>query len=406
LTLDELRNGVARSREKLRSLRVEYSASGYAKDGDREPERIDFYGVVAARGVCRFSDTAHARDRDGWQRNLERNMIFFTGKTLDVFCPSQMWYETSRNNAQSDHTLKVKREMFLDTLGWWPPDDATPAPRKDDRPCFLHDLLARPGVVPPPAPPSRGPHAARERPRPADFRLLPAQQQVDGAWCHVVDDPGHDRLWIDPAVGFGVRRRERYAGDPPALVGRYELSDFRQTAGVWFPWKVRQTVHTASPRTGAPNALERHVEADVVEPELNEVSEDFFVFQPPAGTLVQDRDTGVTTQVPGGLPFLDSVIRRTADETAARNTPSPRFAGPEGWEEWVPLLAVIALVVVNVGLVGRMWRGSRQGPPAASAATAARSDEAPALQNGRPVPEGAYAVNSSSGAAPARVDEH
>src|SRR5262249_26107052 len=194
LTLDQIREGIARSRERLRSLRVEYGVSGYAKDGDRAQEPVVFYGVVAARGLCRFSDTAHARDQDGWQKNLERNVIFFTGKTLAVFYPGQLWYETSRKNAQSTHALQVKCEFLPDCLGWWPPDAPSPAPRIDDRPCFLHDLLAAPRPAPAPASPARGPVAAR--PRLSDFRVLPLQEQVDGAWCHVIDDPGHDRLWV------------------------------------------------------------------------------------------------------------------------------------------------------------------------------------------------------------------
>jgi hypothetical protein len=232
------------------------------------------------------------------------------------------------------------------------------------------------------------------------------QEEVDGAWCHVIDDPGRDRLWIDPAAGYAVRRRERYAGDPPALVWRCELSDLRETAGVWFPWKARQTVRSASPRTGAPNALERHVEADVVEAELNQTSEEFFVFRPPAGTLVQDRDTGATTQVPGGLAFLDGVVQRTAEQRGGTmQTTSPRLAAPEAWQEWAAVLAVFALVVVNLALVVRMWRGtSHSQKRPAEAGTRGRSDAPP--QNGRPVPDGAVASDSSGGAAVARVCEH
>jgi hypothetical protein len=366
LTLDQIRDGVARSQRQLRSLWVEYSATGYTKDGERAPEPLIFYAVVAARGVYRFSDTAHSRNRDGWQTNLERNVIFFTGKTLDVFYPAQLWFETSRKNAQSAHALKIKGEFFLDCLGWWPPDDLTVAPRVDGRPYFLHDVLTRPsyGVLSP-AVVAGGLAAVREKLEPPEFRVLPVQEQVDGAWCHVIDQPGHNRMWIDPAVGFGVRRRERYEGAPTTLSARCELSDFRETSGVWFPWKVRRTVYRASARTRAANSLERYAEGVVVKAEENQTSEEFFHFQPPAGTLIQDRDTGNTTQVPGGLSFLDGVIKRTAERTGgAAKTLSARFAVPDGWEEWAALLAVSILVIVNLWLVWRLSSWTRQGPMA------------------------------------------
>src|SRR5262249_22669872 len=136
-----------------------------------------------------------------------------------------------------------------------------------------------------------------------EYRVHPRQEQVAGAWCHVVEFPGVDKLWVDPAIGFAVRRREGSAGNPPALVARYELSDYRETApGVWLPWKLRRVNYKIRPPSTQGDPLpEADSVATVARVEVNQVDSDLFRFTPPPGTLVQDRDAGEMSQIPGGL---------------------------------------------------------------------------------------------------------
>lgn len=71
------------------------------------------------------------------------------------------------------------------------------------------------------------------------YKVLPKQRQVDGAWCHVVHFPGFQTLWVDANMGFVIRRRVynwHVNGGCERVVhqkGFKELED-----GLYFPLKV------------------------------------------------------------------------------------------------------------------------------------------------------------------------
>src|SRR5262249_60825206 len=111
--------------------------------------------------------------------------------------------ETSKRNAQLHYTWKIRGAFFFDCLGWWPPDDDTKPPDKG-HPFYLHVALAQ-----------------------KEYRVHPRQEQVAGAWCHVVEFPGVDKLWVDPAIGFSVRRRGGGARNPPGRGARLQPSEYR-----------------------------------------------------------------------------------------------------------------------------------------------------------------------------------
>jgi hypothetical protein len=378
LTLDQIRKGIAQSRDKLRSLLVEYRATGYSKKGDESTPAV-FYCVVAARGPYRFADSAHARNREDWENQEGRNQVYYTGKTLDVFYPYQRIYETSEQNAKLEFAWKVKDELYLNCLGWWPPDDPTP-PRLliEGRPHYLHDILVPRDqrVLTPPtvarvwgafAVPSLSAAVAgianvelKARIELPDFQVLAAQEQVDGSWCHVIEQPGGARLWIDPEIGFGVRRREVYVGRPLTLASRYELSDFRERSGVWIPWKVSRTQFLTDLRTGAANALILHTAATVVRVEVNETPEAFFRFEPPAGTLVKNRDTGKNHQIPGGLSLLDSVIETTAARAPVTKGTPVALTASQKWEMYGAFLTMLVVLVLNGWVLWHLGRGRRR----------------------------------------------
>jgi hypothetical protein len=400
LTLEQIREGFARAREELRSLLVEYQTSGSStQDGKTSP--VDLYGIVAARGLYRFVDYAHAGNRQEWETSRQRTRVIYTGKTLDVFFTSQRIYETSVKNAQSESTLKVKNDFVLDCLGWWPPDDPTPVPLiQGVRPFYLHAILSPQGqraFTPPTIAGILGAVSAPSLPTVAgtladvalkerrfalpDFRVLPRQEQVDGAWCHVLDQPGCDRLWIDPKVGFRARRRELYSGTSPDLVARYELSDFRECSGVWIPWTFSRTQIFPNQRTGAPNGLRLQADATVVRAEVNQTPEEFFHFQPPPGTLVRNRDTTEITQVPGGRDLLDSEIE-TVRRPVAQGTLDLRTAAQK-WETSGAFLAVFLAVGLTGWVVWIVWRGRREPTGSVAAAPVAQAPERKPTPNGQ-----------------------
>jgi hypothetical protein len=62
---------------------------------------------------------------------------------------------------------------------------------------------------------------------------------VDGVACHILDRKGLDRLWVDPAHGFVVRRRDyHFSIEGLPLRERTYLQDVGELAGAWLPRKI------------------------------------------------------------------------------------------------------------------------------------------------------------------------
>jgi len=257
-SLDQIRQGVAESRSRLRSFLAEYVLTG-SNPATGQADPVSSCHLVAARGVQRYADNSHFTAT--FPRELDRNhhQVSFTGKSLDVFYPQFRYYETSQKNARLSYSWKVRGEFFLECAGWWPPDDDT-KPSQGGRAFFLHEALVQPG-----------------------YRVNPCQEQVDETWCHVVELPGVDKLWFDATCGWALRRREWYDPQSHALAARYELSHYREASpGIWIPWKLHRLVYAIRrARAGEPTPIELDLLATVVRAEANQVSEDLFRFTPP-----------------------------------------------------------------------------------------------------------------------------
>ena len=69
----------------------------------------------------------------------------------------------------------------------------------------------------------------------AEYRVRGQLEEIDGAWCHVIERPGHDVIWVDTQHGFQVRRRtiSQKSGRP---LLEMRTTDLRERApGVWLP---------------------------------------------------------------------------------------------------------------------------------------------------------------------------
>jgi hypothetical protein len=305
----DIQTGVAESRARLRSLQAEFVSTGRdPKTGAMERESI--YNKVAALGAKRFHETGHFNVNFSWELDPYRKQIFFTRRMLNVFYPVTRYYETSEKNAQLEYSTKVRQHVLWEGLAWWPPDDDT-RPFAGQPLLFLHEVLAQKGA-----------------------RVRPYQEQIDGAWCHVVEVPGLDEFWLDPAIGFGLRFRRWSRGESGTFAVHYELSDYREAGPkIWLPWKIHRVIYdTRSHARGEERPILSDAMVTLLSVRVNDVPEEFFQFTPPPGTLIQNRDTMETTQVPGGRTFLDEVVEYTQRITAMRELESaaapPPPAGP------------------------------------------------------------------------------
>ena len=70
--------------------------------------------------------------------------------------------------------------------------------------------------------------------------VRPLQEEIDKRFCHVLERPAYDRLWIDVERGCALLARETHAQLNGALVQRIELSGHKEVSpGIWFPTKLR-----------------------------------------------------------------------------------------------------------------------------------------------------------------------
>jgi hypothetical protein len=331
----EVAAAVARSRSGLVSLLAEFEWTRRDPETDRPGGPV--HVTAAARGPRRFTDTRHAADGLPPALDLERNQVWLDPDRILAYYPARR-VATARAKGKRDEAWRqraweVQRVPVFECLAWWPPDDTQPPAKldpKQEAPFFLHQALARPG-----------------------YRVRPLQERVDGTWCVVLERPGVDTCWFDPAHGFALRRREFHPTAANPVFLRYELGDYRrEDAGVWLPRTLRRQVcRTDGPGDTAHPAVIGDEAGTVLRWQVNDVPADLFTFRPPAGTLLDDLTTGRRCQVPGGLAFLDEVSDLAAARAAALAPPTDTAPPEPDDPPWrVPVLVVGGVILIALDL--------------------------------------------------------
>jgi hypothetical protein len=278
-SLDDLKRSVAGQHAKLAGLFAEYRSWH-----DGRPETIVTF-AVAASDSSRFESLWHGR-RDARHEDQMSITRYYDGEFFNLFNHYERSYEVARRYALPQYLSKIRDLTLFECLGWWPPGDSEPPPRREGRPEYVAEIFADP-----------------------ETRLLADEDVVDGHPCRIVELPGAVRLWIDPGLGV-IRRREQLGSSQEGratVLAVYELSDFRQREGIWLPHRIIRRFSGGGPTT--------HHEIDRYE--VNGQVGDVFRFDPPPGSIVYDRDTDTYSQVPGGLDGLDLVARRVIEQSSA-----------------------------------------------------------------------------------------
>jgi len=317
---EEILQALARAHGQVASLRVDYRAWNEGEDPSAQHLRM----TVAAKGSKRYKSRVHVPPGDpasDWMSLVS----FFDGTWFNVYYPYYRRYEVSRRFAIRPYTDKVRLCPFFECLGWWPAGDDSEPPTVEDRPFFLKAVLVDPKC-----------------------RVRPQMERLDGRWCHVVEIPGLDVLWIDVDRAALLKRERFRAGDRSKPVGLYRLMDYRETIlGVWLPYSIHRQV-AASPEEGV-YQVDKYV--------VNAVPDSLFALGPPPGTLVVDRDTDESHQVPGGLEHLEHVCRRVEADMGGRLAEPPNVRA-----HGLRLLAALvcgAMVSAVASAWFRSWRRGR-----------------------------------------------
>jgi hypothetical protein len=177
------------------------------------------------------------------------------------------------------------QEMLFAVLGWWP-FAKRPAPLLvDGSPCVLRDVA-----------------------RSLNYAVSPLQEKVDGRWCHVLEFPGHDRLWLDCGRNCAIVAREMFDPKTGVCLQRIESSGHWEVAsGIWVPTEFRSILFDGT----APSGVRRKV-ADVLFHVLciklnDEVDDTLFTFVPRPGSIQIFDDGRFEQKVAGGMEYLDEM---------------------------------------------------------------------------------------------------
>jgi hypothetical protein len=328
-TLDvlQLKQQLLASQERIQSLSIKYESHDY--DESQYPKGSYLHRELAIKAPDKmFHVSAHGHIGLNWHDDFQQQRAYIVNRHLfNDFPVNRVFFEY---DMKPEETLpgSLVDEFYFVATGIWPLTDITPF-RPEGRAYVLREV------------------ATSEK----HSVVRPLLEQIDGHWCHVLEYPGRDRLWIDVDRGCALMARESYSEINDALVQRMELSDHTEVAaGIWLPSKLRNIqfdylAHNVDDRMRIiRNAM--HTAYDIT---VNDVNDAVFEFHPAPGSL--KRDNAELIPIDGsGEEHLRSIV-----EWIQRNPPPSLKKNAASWPAWtvyglyfVPaLLICLAISVFN-----------------------------------------------------------
>lgn len=265
----------------IRSWRIEYES---VADPSRHQVAYPLHKVVAARSPDRFLEWTRKvtpRTHD-WTEDPIQQRLFVNPSSVVLEFPASRSF--ARLPLASDAQLPgtYPQELLFAALGWWP---------FDERPA--------PTLV------GGGPVVLRDIARSKEYRVRPTQERVDDRWCHVLEHPDGDRIWIDVDNGGAFVARE-LADASGGVLQRIELHGNHEVwPEIWVPLEIRNIVFDSyGPVNGRRVLVDgtfRIVSASVNDP----LPDSVFEFKPLPGCLEIVGRNRFEQREPGGVDLLD-----------------------------------------------------------------------------------------------------
>jgi hypothetical protein len=330
LSADQLKAKILECQSKIHSFYIAYQSERGAYPEPRFPPGTYLRCVLAAKSPDRmYYVTAHGRDGVDWTEDPEHRFWYFTGEVWVGDSPVNRTYTTGKLSPRDELPGGLAEDFFFYAVGLWLFDQHQ-APRLEGRPIVLREVAASPKYS----------------------TVRPQQELVDGRWCHVLENEGVERLWIDTEHGCALLARETFYGTPPVLTQRLESMGHREVApGVWLPSRMRNIQYNWRARTEAARKV-KMVDAVhlVLEARANDVDDALFEFRPKPGALDASRATAPVQTQSGGLDHIDNVA---AWIQRHRLVPTPALEYG-GYLAGLPALGLIAAFEVWL-----YWRRNR-----------------------------------------------
>jgi hypothetical protein len=333
LSAEQLKARILEDQRKIHSFYVEYQTERGAYPEPQNPPGSYLHRVVAAKAPDRmYYVNAHGFDGLDWRDDPNHKHWYITPQGWFGASPVNRTYTTGWPLGEHEELPgEIAQDFFFFATGLWVYDQHQP-PRLDGRPIVLREVATSP----------------------AYRTVRPRQELVDGRWCHVLENEGVERLWIDIEHGCALLARETNYGTPPALAQRLESGGHREVApGVWLPSRMRNIQYYWRARTEA--GRKRQVLNTlnlVLEARANDVDDGLFEFRQPPGALDVSRPTDPVQTQPGGL---DDYVEHLAGWIQSHKQVMPPAFKVGDYLAGLPALALI--VAFELWLYWRRNRG-------------------------------------------------
>jgi hypothetical protein len=161
-----------------------------------------------------------------------------------------------------------------------------------------------------------------------EYVLDPEQEQIGGVWCHVLQRPGFDKLWVQTEPGTALRRRQVGWGQGKPIRENMLFDDFVEVAsGLTLPRSILYEVYAAA--TDDPKLHNRvcyRLRLRVSKLSVEDIPDSQFRARIPPGSVVDDLvSVGAGTRPrsfvhkPSEDPFAKAVT--TLEKAEKRRTP-------------------------------------------------------------------------------------
>jgi hypothetical protein len=320
---ETIKDELLKSMEKIKSLRVIYRSEYYTNPA--APKGTYLYRKILAMSPCFLNHTnSHPCDAFSWDNDPLLQQAFIQRDIGYNAFPFRNSYFVMKLLPEDELPGTLPGEFFFNATGIWPMEQRK-APKWDDIPVALRDVAK-------------------------DSRynfVRPQLEKADSHWCHVLFWENHDYLWIDMKRGGILLARETYHPETGVLMQRYELSDHQEvTAGLRLPRKLRNVQYDFAAQTE--EGQKRKVidgYFDVIEIEVNSLTEADFDFTPQSGALLLHDVREPNAQYPyqsvsGGYEMLDRL-----SQWIRTNTMSKMQAHTKPLWGWLVGLFVLPVII-------------------------------------------------------------
>lgn len=326
-TLDarQLRAQLLETADAITTLTVVYEITGY--ESDRAPADTYFHKeLIVQDPIYLHCHTGHGYPGRSWIDDPYRQMTWVSDdRVTNAYCFERSYFVAQ---LRDDATLpgSLATEHYLMATGLWPCRRRA-TPRMDGEPVMLRDVGRDDGYD----------------------TVRRGLEFVAGRWCHVLEKPGKDALWIDAGRGGCLVARQVVDPSSGRVVRTATLSRHEEIGGFWLPRSIEVKVMEGR---GDAQRRERASRIEVAALSIARVPEERFNFAAEPGSVEMDTSEagGVARQVvAGGVELLEEYAgwsRRVPvgdDERVASH----------GGVSWAACATIVAICVIRARLAIR-----------------------------------------------------